>query len=134
MEVSRCHAYLVRAQHELVEDLHRNFVEERVGNPGTVVPVLDFAQLVLPDLAHRNLVRLGIILDRDLRAHAAHRSDLAPVARLDEEANVCVHERHFHGDVPAVGEHGGAVGAAALDEAEDVIPSGISKLSLHTSA
>ena len=91
-------------------------------DPRPVVPVPDLPQLVRAHLGHRDLVRLRVVLDRDLRAHTAHRSDLAPVARLDQQTDVRVHEGHFHGDVPAVGEHGGAVGAPALDEAEDVVP------------
>ena len=84
--------------------------------------VLHFAEFVLADLRHRDLIRLWVILDRDLRRHTTHGGDLASVARLDEQTDVGVHEGDFHGDVPAVWEHGGAVGAAALDEAEDVVP------------
>lgn len=56
----------------LVEDLPSNLVDERVCDPGPVVPVGDFAQLVRAHLLHRNLIRLVIALDRDLSGHSTH--------------------------------------------------------------
>lgn len=107
----------------LVEDLHSDLVDERVRDPCTVVAVFHLAQLIGAHLAHRDLVRLGVLLDWDLRAHPAHGRDFAPVARLDEQPDVRIHEGHLHRHVFAVRQDGGAVGATALDEAEDVIPS-----------
>ena len=62
----------------LVEDLQSDIVEEGVGDPSSVVAVLDFPQLVGPDLSHSDLVSLGVILDGDLGRHSAHGGDLAP--------------------------------------------------------
>lgn len=44
------------------------------------------------------------------------------VARLDEQAHVCVHEGALHGHGGAVGQHELRVVAQLLDEREDVVP------------
>ncbi len=65
----------------LVEDLHSDLVDERVRDPGTVVAVGDLAKLVCADLGHSGLIRLGIVLDWDLRGHATHRRYTSPNPR-----------------------------------------------------
>lgn len=114
---------LVRSEHMFVEYLASDLVDERMGDPGSVVASGDFTQLVRSDLGHGNLVGLGVVLDGDLSGHAAHRSNLALVAGLDEEPDVGVHEGNGHRNVLAVREDGGTIRTALLDEAEDVVPS-----------
>lgn len=63
----------------LVEDLHRDLVEERVGNPCPVMSVRDFAVFVGTDFGHSDLVGFLIALDGDLSRHSAHSCDLAPI-------------------------------------------------------
>ena len=67
------------AKHVLVENLHRDLVDERVRNPSSVVAVRDLTELVGADLSHRDLVCLRVVLDRDLRRHATHGSDSPPI-------------------------------------------------------
>jgi hypothetical protein len=46
----------------------------------------------------------------------------SPVACLDQQTNVGVHERHRHSDILAVGKDSTPLCPALFDEAEDVIP------------
>ena len=71
-------AYLVRAEHVLVEDLLRNLVDKRVSNPCAVVTIGNFAKLVGLDLVHRDFIRLRVAFNWDLRRHATHGSDFPP--------------------------------------------------------
>src|SRR4029077_6976313 len=82
----------------------------------------DLAQLVLPDLLERGLVRHRVVLDGDLGRHPAHRGGAAAVAGLNQEVDVGLEEVTVHRDAGAVGED--AVGALPelLDEAENVVP------------
>ena len=70
--------HLVRSEHVFIEDLHRNLVNQRVRNPGTVVSSSDLAQLVGAHFGHGYLVRLGVILDRNLGRHSSHGCDFTP--------------------------------------------------------
>ena len=54
-------------------------------DPRAVVAVAHFAQLVGAHLGERGVVGGRIVLDRNLRRHAAHRVDAAAVAGLDEQ-------------------------------------------------
>ena len=117
-----CRAYLVGAEHVLVEDLHCDLVNEGVRDPGAVMAVRHLTELVRADLVHGDLVRLGVVLDGNLSGHAAHSGNTSPVARLDEEADIGIHEADFHSDVFAIGEYRATVGTTALNETEDVIP------------
>ena len=125
----------------LVEDLHSDLVYEGMRNPSAVVAVGDLTELVSTDLVHRNFVCLRVVLNWDLCRHAAHGSNSPPmgmmvssriqtldvcslpVAGLDEQTDVGVHEGNLHGDVRAIRQDSRAVGATPLDEAEDVVPS-----------
>ena len=91
-------------------------------DPGAVVAALHLAQLVGAHLRERLVVLGGVVLDRDLRGHAAHRVHAAAMARLDEELHVGVEERLVHRDLAAVGKDGVRIVRALLDEAEDVVP------------
>ena len=73
---------LVRAEHVLVEDLHSDPVDERVGNPSTIVTVRDLAELICADLVHGDLVRSRVVLNGDLGGHATHSSNSPPVDEL----------------------------------------------------
>lgn len=70
---------LVRTNHVLVEDLHRDLVDERVSDPSPVMSVRDFAILVGTDFGHSDLVGFLVALDGDLSGHSAHGRDFAPV-------------------------------------------------------
>ena len=50
----------------LVENFQSDFVEEGMGNPGSVVAILYFSQFVGADLTHRDLVGPEVILDGNL--------------------------------------------------------------------
>ena len=113
---------LVRRGHVLVEDLGGDGRQRRVGHPGTVVAGARLAQLVRAHAVHGLVVGGLVVLDGDLRRHAAHGVDAALVARLDEELDVGVHEGHGHGDGRAVGQDKVGVLAELLHDAEDVIP------------
>ena len=76
---------LVRRRHVLVEHRLRDLDQAGVRDPGAVAAVGRLAHLVRAHLLHRRLVRRAIVLDRDLRRHAAHRERIAPVAGLDQQ-------------------------------------------------
>ena len=58
-------------------------------DPGAVVPGRDLAPLVRAHLARcAASLAAGIVLDGDLRRHAAHRVDAAAVAGLDQQLGV----------------------------------------------
>ena len=57
-------------------------------DPGAVMAVARLAQFVGAHLLHRRLVSRRIVADRDLRRHAAHRVNVAPVAGLDQQQTV----------------------------------------------
>jgi len=65
----------------LIENLTGDFVDERVGDPSTVMAVGDFPKLVCADLIHRDLVCFFITLDRNLGGHPTNRGDLASETR-----------------------------------------------------
>ncbi len=113
---------LVRRLHVLVEDRLRDRDQARMCDPGPVVAVGHLAHLVGADLRERGLVRLGVVLDRDLRGHAAHRVDPAPVAGPDEELHVGAQEALVHGDEGTVREDVPGVGPESLDGRELVVP------------
>lgn len=70
--------YLVRTGHVLVKRLHCNLVDERVRDPGAIVPKGHLADLVVSHFGHGDFVRLVVTLNRNLRRHATHCSDFAP--------------------------------------------------------
>ncbi|CAK5265372.1 unnamed protein product [Mycena citricolor] len=59
--------HLVGTKHVLIEHRARNRLDERVGNPGPVVTCEHLPQFIRTDFVHRHFVRLGVVLDRDLR-------------------------------------------------------------------
>ena len=114
---------LVRRRHVRVEDFPGHGDEARMSHPGSVVAVLDLAQLVRADLVEGGPAGVGVVLDRDLRGHAPHRVRAAPVAGLHEQLRVGAQERLLHGDLASIGHHERGVSAQRLDRAEDVVPS-----------
>ena len=106
----------------LIEYLLRNRHESGMRDPGTVAAVGDFAQLVLAHFLERGFICHRIVLDRDLRRHAAHRRRAAPVAGLHEEQRVGAHERREHRHLAAIGEAEILLRAEFLDAREDVVP------------
>ncbi len=91
-------------------------------DPGAVVAGVRLAAFVLGDFRHGARVGLGIVLDRDLRGHAAHGVDAAPVTRLDQQVRVRLQEAPRHRDQRAVGQDAIRTLPEFLDEAEDVVP------------
>lgn len=65
----------------LIENLTSDFVNERMGNPSTVMAVGDFPKLVSADLIHRDLVCFFISLDGNLGGHPTNCGDLASETR-----------------------------------------------------
>ena len=56
-----------------------------MGDPGAVMAVAGLALLVGAHLGEGRLVGLRIVLDRNLRRHAAHGEGAAPMAGLDQQ-------------------------------------------------
>ncbi len=113
---------LVRRLHVLVENFTRNRHETRVSHPRAVMAVGRFALLVGAHLAEGDFVRLRIVLDRNLRRHAAHRERAALVARLDAQERVRTQEVRRHRHDSAIRQHEVRALRELLDEAEDVVP------------
>jgi hypothetical protein len=65
----------------LIEDLTGDFVNKRVGDPGTVMTVGNFPKLVCANLIHRDLVCFFITLDGNLGGHPTNCGDLASGSR-----------------------------------------------------
>ncbi|KAG0733423.1 hypothetical protein G6F23_013361 [Rhizopus arrhizus] len=91
-------------------------------DPGTVVAGGYFAQLVGAHAGHRLFVGGRIVVDRDLRGHAAHRMRTAAVAGLDQQFRIRLQERLGHGHLAALGQHAVGVAAEGLQVGEDVVP------------
>ena len=105
-----------------VENLLGDGNQAGMRDPGAVVAGADFAQLVLAHFFERRFICRRIVLDRDLRRHAAHGVDAAAVARLDQQVDVGLQEVPVHGDLRR-GRAARSRGIAEfLDEAEDVVP------------
>ena len=93
-----------------------------MGDPGAVVSGFDFAELVETHFFERGFIGDGIVLNGNLRRHAAHGMNLAAMAGLDQELDVSLQESAIHGDLGAVGQQEGFVIAEGFDEAENVVP------------
>ena len=113
---------LVGTRHPLVEHLLGERDQRRMRDPGAVVPFAHLAQLVGAHLVHRLGVGVGIVLDRNLRRHAAHREGAAAVAGLDQQLRVGPQERRLHRHLPAIRHDERRVVLQRLDRAEDVVP------------
>ena len=72
-------------------------------HPGAVVPRSHFAQLVLAHFFERLFVGGGIVLDGNLRRHAAHGVNAAAVAGLDQQIHVGLQEMPVHRDLARLG-------------------------------
>ncbi len=66
-------------------------------HPGAVVPGMHFAQFVLPHFFERLFVRRRIVLDRNLRRHAAHGVNAAAMAGLNQQIHIGLQEMLLHG-------------------------------------
>ena len=93
-------------------------------DPGAVVAVAGLALLVGAHLGEGGLVGRRIVLDRDLRRHAAHRERAAAVAGLDQQlANRPAGRRRPSPPAPRSGStHSGLLARAVLMKREDVVP------------
>lgn len=79
--------YLIGTKHVLVKDFACNLVDERVGDPGTVVAIRDLAELVGTDLLHSYFVCFEVIFDRNLRRHSTHSGDFASEDWVSKPSN-----------------------------------------------
>mmetsp|Transcript_19617 Transcript_19617/g.49852 ORF Transcript_19617/g.49852 Transcript_19617/m.49852 type:complete len:276 (-) Transcript_19617:958-1785(-) len=122
VDVAAAHVQLVGLRHVLVKHLERHLDQVGVRHPGAVVARARLAQLVGAHLGQRRVVGGLVVLDGDLRRHAAHGVHAALVARLDEQRHVRGHEAARHRHVAAVGQHKLGVRAQLLDERENVVP------------
>ncbi len=113
--------HLVRATH-FGERFQGHLNQGRMGNPSAVVAVFYFALLVGTNFGQRGVVGRGIILDRDLRRHPAHRMRAAAVAGVDQPQRIRREERLIHGHRRAIGGQPLGVATNALDGRKDVIP------------
>ncbi len=83
---------LVGRFQDLVELPFCQLNEPRVGDPRAVMPIVGFAAFVRTDLFQCLLIRLRVILDGNLRCHAANRTCTATVAGLDRQQGIRSHE------------------------------------------
>src|SRR3954454_7275822 len=110
------------AAQDLVELGHRGLDHVGVRHPGAVEARGGLALLVGRHRLDRALVGLGVLARGDQRGHAAHGMRAAPVARLDQQLAVGLHEGHGHLHVVAVGQDELRPLAEGLDGREDVVP------------
>jgi len=61
---------------------------------------------------------LRVVLDGNLRGHAAHRVNAAPMAGLDQQLDVDFEKVPRHGDLRAIRQHELRIVPEFLDEAE----------------
>src|SRR5260370_37738484 len=73
-------------------------------HPCAVVAVVCFSLLIGAHLGKSFFVRLWVVFDRNLRSHSAHRESGSPMARLNAEQGVRMHEMRGHSDQGAVGQ------------------------------
>ena len=104
------------------ERLQRHRHQRRMGDPGAVMAVGHFAQLVGADLVERGLVGRLVALDRDEGRHAAHGEGAAAVAGGDQAQRVGGEEGLIHGHRRAVGSQPVGRAAEALDVGENIVP------------
>ena len=95
--------------------------------PGCATQVPSWPSVASRSLSARTLANASslacrIVLDRDLRRHAAHRKRPAPVAGLDAQQRVRTHEMRRHRDLRAVGQQEVGVLGEFLDARENVVP------------
>jgi hypothetical protein len=109
-------------RHQPVEHLVRHRHEVGMGDPGAVMAVAGFALLVGLDLGEGGGIGLGVVLDRDLRRHAAHGEGAAAMAGLDQQQRIGAEKSLGHHDLRTVGQDEGLVAGELLDEGEDVVP------------
>ncbi len=113
---------LVRLRHVRVENLLGHGHQAGMRHPCPIMPCLDFTQLILPDSLNRLLVGLGIVLNGNLRGHAPHGVNAAPVAGLDQQVYVRFEEVAIHRDQRPIGQQKIRAVAKLLDETENVVP------------
>ncbi len=113
---------LIRAGEVLIEDLLAQRHQCRMADPGTIMPVARLALLVLAHLEHGQFIGRRIILDGDLRRHAAHGMHTAPVAGLDQQQRIRLQEMGRHGYLAAIRQHKIRMAAETFNHAEDEVP------------
>ncbi len=84
--------------------------------------IAGFPLLVVAHLGDGGVIGFGVVLNRDLRRHAAHGKGAAAVAGADQFLAVAVQEVHGHGDLAAVGQGEVRPVPEALYEAENIVP------------
>src|SRR6476646_10155110 len=93
-----------------------------MGHPCAVVAVVCFSLFIGAHLGKSFFVRLRVVFDRNLRGHSAHRESGSPMARLNAEQGVRMHEMRGHGDQGAVGQQEIALVPEPFNTREDVVP------------
>jgi hypothetical protein len=71
-------ANLVGTQHMFIKYFASNPIDQGVCNPSAIMTSCNLTEFVRSDLLHRHLIGFGVILDRNLRRHATHSSNLPP--------------------------------------------------------
>jgi hypothetical protein len=99
--VSRA-AELIVTSHVCRERLTGDGDEGRMRHPRAIVAIHGLSRLVGSHALLGNRVRLGIVLDRDLRGHSAHRKRSTTMTRANQQLRVRSHARLGHGDLRAI--------------------------------
>ncbi len=92
-------------------------------DPCAIVAVIRFALFVGANFGKCFLIRLRIVLYRDLSRHSAHGENIPPVTGLDAEERIGMHEVRRHRHQRAIGQQEIALAPKLLDAGENVIPS-----------
>ncbi len=114
---------LVGVGHILIEFLHGQAHQARMGHPGAVMAVIGLADLILPDLLNRRLIGFRIVFSGDLRGHAADGMNPPAMAGMNGQQGIGMHAVPGHGDLGPIREQVFGDIFKPLDKAEDIIPS-----------
>ena len=113
---------LICLRHDGVEGVERELHHAGMRHPRAVVAVVCFSLLIGAHFGKSFFVRLWVVFDRNLRGHSAHRESGSPMARLNAEQGVRMHEMRGHGDQGAVGQQKIALVPEPFNTREDVVP------------
>src|SRR6266853_3944027 len=110
---------LIWLRHELIENFLCNSNQTRMGDPCAIVARFHFTKLVTAHLVEGLLVRRFVIANWNLRRHAAHRMNAAPMTDLNQQIDVGTQKTSLHRDLRSVGENEFRTRAELLDIAEN---------------
>ena len=89
---------LIFLRHDGVEGIKRELDHAGMRHPSAIVAVMRFSLLIGAHFGKSFFVRLGVVFDRNLCGHSAHGESCSPMACLNAEQGVRVHEMRRHGD------------------------------------